>query len=765
VNPKVLRNRAVGLLPWALPAVAILMLALILTPESVWSHPVNDQVYRGFDSNVMYAGQTDQGIVQVSSKTVSMSAARNAQGSINLLTTPFQRFNAVLNVSIVDNSGGSDPLRIGVWTPWTKSGYFLLFEPAPSNAITIESIEEGDYTTTLATTPNSIVHRTHLGTYSLGSTYRVNFLVDRGKNLVSASVSGDQGLQYTAKADPATLSALFRSVRLSLTASTQAADGTSRAVLSNYTLALPHEKFWASKTDDPKAQIGLVALALAGLVLLAMTIISRFASLSAFARRLTALRPRILLSGGRRRMVLLVVVATVFYFAGNALLFALANDPFDISAERLYAYVAWSHGPAQLYYIPNIVSLAKIWHGTPIEENGFAYQPMFGYLALGIGWIYSHLFSGGGPFVLDTWNLAYVIKSVNVLFGFADGVLVYLIARQIGVSEGWSRAAAALLLFNPAVWFSMSIWGQTHVISVFFILAAILLAEKQMPFGAWLLFAAGCLTRPQMLVFVPILTVIFLRKFPWRQNVMAISQTVIAVFILLLPFTLATGPSLPVDIVLNNFHVQEGSGNDAQLNPVAQDSYSVWPLVTYVLNAKIGQDRIYTPSSTPIIGSLTYQRLGLVLTSLALLALTVLLLFRKRSWFSSGGYVPFVALSIASFLMLLTGILSTYFLLALPFLLLCRRWLPGSAYLYVALIWTITTFVPMYGDLGTVITRQDYPLLAAANNDVTKFFVNLHAWDRFITTAVVANIVAVTWLAVSSLRPSPKPKTAAATTA
>jgi hypothetical protein len=157
--------------------------------------------------------------------------------------------------------------------------------------------------------------------------------------------------------------------------------------------------------------------------------------------------------------------------------------------------------------------------------------------------------------------------------------------------------------------------------------------------------------------------------------------------------------------------------------------------------------------------------LGLVLTSAAILLLTAFLLFRRRASFKSGGYIPFVALGISSFLMLLTGILPTYFLLALPFLLLCRRWMSGSAYLFVAVIWTVTTFVPMYGDLGTVISSHDYPLLAAANNEVTKFFVNLHAWDRFITTAVVANVCAVVWLAISSLRPAPNVNAVALPTA
>src|SRR5260370_41965428 len=104
--------------------------------------------------------------------------------------------------------------------------------------------------------------------------------------------------------------------------------------------------------------------------------------------------------------------------------------------------------------------------------------------------------------------------------------------------------------------------------------------------------------------------------------------------------------------------------------------------------------------------------------------------------------------------MVLTGVGATPFLLALPFLLLCRRWMGSTAYLYVAAIWTLTTFVPMFGDMGVVISQQDYPLLAPASNMVTRFFIYLYSWDRFVTVSVVGNIFAVVWHAFFKGRPA-----------
>jgi hypothetical protein len=528
--------------------------------------------------------------------------------------------------------------------------------------------------------------------------------------------------------------------------------GTSQVVLRNFSLTLPHQRWWASKVDDPVARFLLVLLAVAGA--LAVGVAAGTGSVAA-ARWIQAgvagLRRTFV---ARRRAIGWIALAVAAYLVGNALLFPLGGHPFDMGDEKLYAYVATAYGPTQLYYLPNAVSLAQIFSGVPYLESAFPYEPVSAYLSTGTGWLNSLLTAGGGAFRLADMRLEYVIKALNVLFGLADGVLIYAILRQLAASARWSLIAAGLFVFNPATWFSMSVWGQTHVFSLFLVLLAVLLAEKLLPIWAWLALAAACLTRPQMLVFGLLLGIVFLRKFSWNENLSALSWTAILTFLALIPFTFATSPSLPVDIMLNNFHVQEAGGNASALTTVSQDAYSVWPLVTYVAHGATGLQRAFTQSSTVLVGSLTYQRLSQILTVAAMVVIGATLLVRQRIAAEPGGYLPLVALGIASFLMLLTGIVATHFLLALPFLLLCRRWMGGMAYFYVAAIWTVTTFVPMYGDMGVAMSTHAYPVLAPANNAVTRFFVNLYSWDRFITVSIVANICALLWLAWLITRPA-----------
>jgi hypothetical protein len=735
---------------WAVPVVALLMLVLTLIPAGLWKAPTDDAIYRGFDPNLVYASNGGAGSVLVSRSSIDLKALPNSEPTVLLATTLLPKLTASADVSVLANVAAGEPFRIGFWSPWTSTGFFVTFGPAPKDLIEAETVVDGVAGTTLL--GGHVLTSTSLGHYQVGSIYTVALTLDKVAGTIASTVSGVDGTQAFDAVNSRQFPAIFANVQVSLAASSLGGGGTSHVVLRDYVLTLPHQRLWASKVDDPIERLILIVLALAGLLLLGIKIVAALAM--QFPRRRWPITHLGRVIAGRWRLLAVAAGAVGVYLVGNALLFPLGGQPFDMGAEKLYAYVSRAYGADQLYYLPNLVSVAKIWGGVPYLETAFPYEPVTAYVSAGIGWITSILFASGGVFTLDTTQLPYVIKAVNVVFGLGDAALIYLILRQIKVSERWSLVASALFLFNPAVWFSMTIWGQTHVMSLFFVLAAVWFAEKHLTFWAWLALAAACLTRPQMLVFGLLLGIVFIRKFSWRENVAAVSWTVIVSFIAWIPLTLATSPSLPIDIMLNNFHVQEAGGNAAALTTVSQSAYSLWPLVTYVAQGASGLQRAFTVSSTPLVGSVTYQQVSQILTVAAMVLVSSALAFRKRAALDSGGYLPLLALGVTSFLMLQTGLVATHFLLALPFLLLCRRWMGTVAYFYVAVIWTVTTLVPMFGEMGVTLAQQQYPLLGGDHSAITQFFVGLYPSDRFITAAVVANICAVIWLAFLIFRPA-----------
>ena len=197
--------------------------------------------------------------------------------------------------------------------------------------------------------------------------------IDQTAEKIVMNVTGPDGNPVGVTLD----SKLFGRVQISLTASALGQFGTTHVELSNWVLTLPHEKFWASKVDDPRVTGTLVALALVGIalvVVVAVEALRRQAPFSPFPRfRFVELAP------------LELGAAVALYLIGNALFFSLGNQPFDMGGEKLFAYVGKTYGMAQLYYLPNAVSLAGIWHGAPFVEAAFPYEPVSAYLHNAIG--------------------------------------------------------------------------------------------------------------------------------------------------------------------------------------------------------------------------------------------------------------------------------------------------------------------------------------------------------------------------------------------
>lgn len=658
-----------------------------------------------------------------------------------------------MGMTVRANAG---PARLDVWSPWTDAGALLMFEPAPQPQIALNLVANGIAGPTL--TGGRILETRSMGGYAPDAVTHVDisfnrdakalvFRVGRGKSSTVAAITGQD------------LSDLFRGSRVSLTASTVGAPGDLQ--LSNYSVQLPHQRSWAVRSDDWRLTAAMLFAALFGLALLSWEAISRRRRLREWSIRA---RARVGSSLQRhRRIAVAAVLVAGGYLATCALSFGFGAHPFDIANEKIFAYVGRQYGPAQLYYLPSLVSPAWVWNGVPYSEASFPYEPTFAYLFTGIGWIHGLFSNVWGQVGNDAAQLEYTIKTVNVLFAVADAAAIYLILRELRAPRSWRLAAAGLFLINPAVWFSTSLWGQTHVISVFFVLVAIWLMERRLLFGAWLALGAAGLTRPQMLVLCLLLAIVLLRRFPWRETVQAVSRTVIVVFILMLPLTLATGPSLPIDIMVDDFRIQEAGGNEPSLTTVSQDAYSLWPLVTGITEGASGLQRSFTPSAKPFVGTLSYQRVSQLLTLIVILGLAVVLWIRGPS-FGPGDYLPYLALGITAFLLLMTGLVATHFVLALPFLLLCRRQLGTVGLLTVAILWSATTFLSMYGDMGNVIGQLDQSTMPIrpSVNALTRAVIDLYSSDRMITTAVVANLCVGAWLAVATFRrgtagPAPRP--------
>ncbi len=751
---------------WSMPLVALSMLAVMLVPAEVWHRPANDAVYQGFDPNLIFVSNekgnaASEGVVHTSPQSLKLRALPNSQLTVHLVTSPLS-FRAAMNVRILESGEATMPLSIGIWSARTGSGYFLNFGPPPSHLITARTVVDAAVARTLL--GGTVSRSETLGRYAPGQLYHLEMAVDKRAGVIYSRVSSREappnGGAMESSVTLENAPTLFESLRLSLTASASSQAGIASTALENYSLTLPHQRWQVVGMDDARAKTLTTWLLLLGALLCFVRVVpwaravwKREVRAKRFPSPIIRREPLIVCLPSVTFGILSVLVA---YIILNVMLFSLGSYPFDMTAAKVWSYVGAKHGPLALYHLPNTVSLAKVWGGAPYHEAVFPYHPVMAYYVTVIGWVYRTFLTGPGPLLLDTFSLEFLIKSFNVVFGLADAALIYLILRELRMSRTSALAAGALFLFNPAIWFSMSVWGQNHVVTLLPLLLSIWVAERRYPLPAWLALVAGAFTRPQMLVPAFLLGIVYLRKFSIKENVYAISWSIIIAFLFLAPFSLAISPSAWVDILSNQLRVQEAGGNEPAMTIVSLDAYNIWLLVARLTGAATGLARFHVPSSSALIGALTYQQVSQILVLIVILGMGLRLLGLRRTPVEPGEYLLPLAVGTVGFLVLKTGLVASHFIVGLPFLILCRKPVGDVAFYSIVGIWTATTFASMYGSLGFAIWDVPYlaPALHDTNNAVTRFFMNLHSSDWFITLGACANIAALVGLTFATISAS-----------
>jgi Gpi18-like mannosyltransferase len=682
----------------------------------------------------------------------------------------------------VDYVGGDQPYAIGIlWSD--KKGNFLPFDnwwhsPSGLNGWTVQQAS--------VVAPSKASRATLFLASGAGSSYLFGHVSLRdaskpGANLLSNGdfLQGSAGWRIinkpgkpiqTVDSKPIAMSSyvtaaefpeLFRAFRPSLSVSASSQSGIGKAEIQNYTLTLPSQPDSAAelveKIDDGRAKLATLLLAGlgVGLGVLGLILRGRRALLRSADRRADA-KPwwgkRAIAS--RLWLVLTVSGATLLYLVGNATLFHFGTPHFDVFTPKIWSYLAAQGGFLDLYFRPFVIPAAGVQGGVPWHDAVFPYGPTKVYYYLAIGTAYKWIFSPPGALVMDTFQLEFLLKFMNILFGLADALLIYLILVKVGVSSGKARIATALFLFNPAVWFIMSIWGSTESVSIFFMLLSIWLAEIDHPTAAWMSLAAGAFTRPQMLVIAFLLACVYLRRFSIGRSLMAIAWSVVAFFVLLVPLSLAISPSMPIDYVSHILNFSVGTGQaDAAYSGISPGYYSVWTIPLQLLNHQDGMNRMWYPRVTPLFGSISYAQAGTFISVAIVLAAGLLILLRRNAA-RSGWYLLVVALGMFGWLMVTTNLVSRYFFYGLVLVILCRRSLKDIVYFSSVAALTVIVLVTSWSHfaidiIGNLAVGQPlYP----KNNAVTRFFLSLFTDDRFITAGSLTNIIILGVLAVMVVR-------------
>ncbi len=269
-----------------------------------------------------------------------------------------------------------------------------------------------------------------------------------------------------------------------------------------------------------------------------------------------------------------------------------------------------------------------------------------------------------------------ILKLPANIADILTGVIIYKLVRKLG--EKQAATAFLFYVFNPAIFFNSSIWGQFDAVSTLLILlATILLLSKKSPEVCAILVALALTIKPQAIFFVPAFAILFLltvKPFKWLTSALSF----FAIFFLTyLPFV----PENPIQRIYQ-INTQVGNVFDC----TTCFTYNFWGIF-----GNWGSDKA-------LFLNIPLTLWGVILT---LLSLSLILFTKPLIKKYSHPYIFLnISLSIISCHTLLTRMHERYLFPAFAFLLIAAVLLKSRYLLYFYILFSILSIINLYLPYG-----------------------------------------------------------------
>lgn len=280
------------------------------------------------------------------------------------------------------------------------------------------------------------------------------------------------------------------------------------------------------------------------------------------------------------------------------------------------------------------------------------------------------------PFVL----LAF-FKLPAILADLGIAWVLYLFAKRLTKKASAPLFAASMVLFNPAFFYNSSYWGQIESIPLFFVLTAFyfLLYSPQKTYPG-ILFALSLLSKQTSVVFLPILALVYIKKYSNRDFIFFfIAPSVVLFITFFFPFQSHKNDFMYPFITYWS-KILTVSGEEYASN----HAFNFWYLMTR-------GKRIY--DTTPFIFGMSYKLIGQALTAGLLLPLFYWFfkeIKKNEAILTTAFLVPFCVF------LFLTRMHERHLEQALPFLLIVS--ITNKQYRYVFYFLSVFHVLNLYHD-------------------------------------------------------------------
>lgn len=253
----------------------------------------------------------------------------------------------------------------------------------------------------------------------------------------------------------------------------------------------------------------------------------------------------------------------------------------------------------------------------------------------------------------------------------ADGFLALVVYKELSkiTNKFYSTTGTLLIIFNPALIFNSTIWGQIDSIPTLFLIFSVIYLKNKKLILSSLILGIDFLIKPQVLAILPVFILFFIKNFSLKNSIKLILPFAIIVIILSLPFF----PNQPIGRL---FSLIQKSAN--QYPYTSLFAYNFWGVVGFWI------------SDNHIFKTLTYQSWGYILLLSYWIFIGYLFIKNKLSLFS------LATLSMLSFFFIPTRIHERYLYPAIALLIFLSAVYKSRLLLTLSLILSLIHFINLY---------------------------------------------------------------------
>jgi glycosyltransferase involved in cell wall biosynthesis len=263
-----------------------------------------------------------------------------------------------------------------------------------------------------------------------------------------------------------------------------------------------------------------------------------------------------------------------------------------------------------------------------------------------------------GPVAQATTEAGRVLLKTPAILG--DIFLAAIV--YAGAKPRWKLMAAAFVLFNPAVWYDSTIFGQTESIYTAFMALSVLFVAKRKYRSSWAWLVVAAFFKIQAIALLPLIAVFHFKGSGLKKMIVEMIPPAILAALIALPYIIVSSP-----IVI----WRSLSGTVGMFPMVSVNAWNPWYLL-HIFSFR------WVSDAETVIG-ISYKDIGLV--AFALAAISIIYALPKKPGrtviFASAAAMCF------AFFMLLTEMHERYSYPIIPFLAVLLSESPVVAYIAV----------------------------------------------------------------------------------